>query len=80
MGIVAVIARPDERWGERPVAMVKPTGAVTADELREFLQPKVAAGIIVGYWIPDTFEFVDDIPLTSTGKINKIILCKQFAK
>ena len=80
VGIVAVIARPDERWGERPVAVVKPTGDVTADELREFLQPKVADGRIASYWIPDAFEFVDDIPLTSAGKINKVVLREQFAK
>lgn len=80
VGMVAVIARPDERWGERPVAVVKPSGDVSADELREFLQPKVAGGTIASYWIPDAFEFVDDIPLTSAGKINKVALRAQFAK
>ncbi len=79
VGLVAVIGRPDERWGERPVAVVKPVADVTAADLREFLQPKVAEGKIASYWIPDAFEFVDDIPLTSAGKINKVVLREKFA-
>ncbi len=79
VGIVAVIARPDKKWGERPVAIVKPAGKVTADELRVFLEPKIAEGKIAKHWIPDAFEFVDEIPLTSAGKINKVALRKQFA-
>ncbi len=79
VGLVAVIARPDERWGERPVAIIKPLTPVTGGELRAFLQPKVVEGKIAKYWLPDAFEFVEDIPLTSAGKIDKVALRKQFA-
>jgi fatty-acyl-CoA synthase len=80
VGIVAVIAREDERWGERPLGIVKPVGAVTAEDLRAFLETKVAEGTIAKHWIPDSFEFVDEIPLTSAGKINKVVLRERFAK
>ena len=79
VGIVAVIARPDKKWGERPLAIVKPAGKVTADELRAFLEPKIAEGKIAKHWIPDAFEFVGEIPLTSAGKIDKVALREQFA-
>jgi len=79
VGIVAVIARPDERWGERPVAIIKSAAPVTAEELRAFLQPKVAEGKIAKHWVPDAFEFVEDIPLTSAGKINKVALRQRYA-
>jgi len=79
VGIVAVIARPDERWGERPIAIIKSVAPVTAEELRAFLQPKVAEGKIARHWVPDAFEFVEDIPLTSAGKINKVALRQRYA-
>lgn len=80
VGIVAVIAREDERWGERPVGIVKPAGEVSADDLRAFLEARVAEGKIAKHWIPDGFEFVDEIPLTSAGKINKVALRERFVK
>src|SRR5204863_4775200 len=53
----AVIAVPDERWGERPCAcIVRRTGAdLDADALREHLTGRVAK-----WWIPERFEFVDE--------------------
>jgi fatty-acyl-CoA synthase len=60
----AVIAIPDERWGERPLALV--AGTATADELRAFLRDRVAK-----WWIPERFEFVDAIPRTAVGKYDK---------
>jgi fatty-acyl-CoA synthase len=61
----AVVAMPDERWSERPLACVVGTG-VDADELTEFLRPRVAK-----WWLPDEFAFLEAIPLTSTGKFDK---------
>jgi fatty-acyl-CoA synthase len=61
----AVIAVPDARWGERPLALVAADGA-TAEELREFLRPRVA-----NWWIPERIEFVDAIPRTAVGKYDK---------
>jgi fatty-acyl-CoA synthase len=72
----AVIAVPDAKWGERPLAVVvlKPGQQVTQYELREFLAPKFAK-----FWLPDTFAFVNEIPRTSTGKMMKAKLREQFA-
>jgi fatty-acyl-CoA synthase len=72
----AVIAIPDEKWSERPLAVVvlKEGQSVDADQLREFLAPK-----FVKWWLPDRFEFVDEIPKTAVGKFKKTALREQFA-
>ncbi len=73
----AVIAIPDEKWAERPLAAVvlaEDADAVTADDLREFLAPKVAK-----FWLPDKIVFIDDIPKTSVGKFDKKILRRRYA-
>ena len=64
----AVIAMPDERWGERPLAcLVLADGAEVAPaQLIEHLRPRVA-----GFWLPDEFAFLDAIPKTSVGKFDK---------
>jgi acyl-CoA synthetase (AMP-forming)/AMP-acid ligase II len=67
----AVIAIPDERWGERPLALV--AGDVSADELREFLRDRVAK-----WWIPERFEFVAAIPRTAVGKYDKRRLRERY--
>jgi fatty-acyl-CoA synthase len=73
----AVIAVPDAKWGERPLAVVvlKPGQASTPDELRDYLAPNFAK-----FCLPDRFEFVPDIPRTSTGKMLKARLREQFGK
>jgi fatty-acyl-CoA synthase len=72
----AVIAIPDEKWAERPLAAVvlKEGSTATADELRDFLAPRFAK-----WWLPDRFEFVAEIPKTSVGKFRKIALREMFA-
>jgi fatty-acyl-CoA synthase len=72
----AVIAMPDAKWAERPLAVVvvKEGQTVTEDQLREHLQPQVAK-----WWIPDRFEFVDEIPKTAVGKFKKTALREMFA-
>ena len=72
----AVIAVPDDKWGERPLAAVvlREGASVTADELREFLAPRFAK-----WWVPERIEFVDEIPKTSVGKFRKTALREQFA-
>jgi len=74
----SVIARQDEKWGQRPLAIVKTVQEISEDELRAFLQDKVQQGSLAGFWVPDEFAFVQDIPLTSAGKIDKVNLRKQF--
>jgi fatty-acyl-CoA synthase len=72
----AVIAVPDERWSERPLAVVvlHDDRTANADELRGFLAPQFAK-----WWLPDRFEFVDEIPKTAVGKFRKTALREQFA-
>ena len=72
----AVIAIPDPKWQERPLAVVvcKPDQSATEDELREFLSGQCAK-----WWVPDRFEFVDEIPKTAVGKFKKTALREQFA-
>jgi fatty-acyl-CoA synthase len=71
----AVIASPDERWGERPLAcVVLESGAgASADELIEHLHPRVAR-----FWLPDEFAFLEAIPKTSVGKFDKKALRAQL--
>jgi fatty-acyl-CoA synthase len=64
----AVVAVPDERWGERPLACVVLDDGylLTADEIRAFLIERVPK-----WWVPERIEFVDEIPKTSVGKFSK---------
>jgi fatty-acyl-CoA synthase len=73
----AVIAVPDEKWSERPLAVVVflEGQSATPDELREFLAPHFAK-----WWLPDRFEVVDEIPKTAVGKFRKTALREQFAQ
>ncbi len=66
----AVVARPDAKWGETPVAYVelKPGATVTAAELVAHCK-----GLLAGYKVPREIRF-EDIPKTSTGKIQKFQL------
>jgi fatty-acyl-CoA synthase len=73
----AVIAIPDEKWQERPLAAVvlREGRSASAEELREFLAPH-----FVKWWLPDRFEFVAEIPKTAVGKFRKTALREQFAQ
>lgn len=70
----AVISRPDPRWDERPVGIIVGAGGVdpSVEAIKEYLAGKVAK-----WWIPDDYVFVDEIPKTATGKINKVQLRKS---
>jgi len=67
----AVIGVPDDKWGERPKAFVlrKPGGEVNEAELIAYLQRHIAR-----YKVPKAIEFVNQLPRTSTGKIQKFEL------
>jgi fatty-acyl-CoA synthase len=71
----AVIARPDDKWGERPLACVvcAEGASVGPDELRSYLADRV-----VKWWIPDTFAFIDEVPKTSVGKFDKKVLRQRL--
>ncbi len=67
----AVIAKPDERWAERPLCCVvlREGSDVGAEELLEHLRGRVAK-----WWLPDEFAFIDEVPKTSVGKFDKKVL------
>ncbi len=72
----AVIAMANEKWGERPLAVIVPKDGlgVTAEELRAFLEPNFAK-----WWLPDAIVFTKEIPRTATGKFSKLQLREQYA-
>jgi fatty-acyl-CoA synthase len=73
----AVVGIPDERWGERPLAMVVARPGQTAEpaELREFLRGRVA-----GFWLPESWAVVVEIPKTSVGKQDKKVIRSMLAE
>jgi fatty-acyl-CoA synthase len=73
----AVIAIPDERWGERPLAVVVLRDGEDAgpDELRAHLAQEFAK-----WQLPERFEFIDALPRTATGKFKKTELRERFVK
>jgi fatty-acyl-CoA synthase len=73
----AVIAKPDERWAERPLCCVvmREQTSAGAPELVEHLRGRVAK-----WWLPDEFAFVSEIPKTSVGKFDKKVLRGRLAE
>jgi fatty-acyl-CoA synthase len=73
----AVIAVPDERWGERPLAVVafREEQQATPDELRAHLLKEFAK-----WQLPERFEVVEAIPRTATGKFKKTELRERFVQ
>jgi fatty-acyl-CoA synthase len=73
----AVVGVHDDRWAERPLALVvlKPGATATPDELREFLSPTVAR-----WWLPERWTFVDELPKTSVGKLDKKLIRANYAR
>ena len=82
-GIVeaAVIGVPDDKWGERPVAFVvrKKDAEATEDGIRRHVQDFADRGAISKYAVPDRVYFVDAIPKTSVGKLDKKVIRAQLA-
>ncbi|XP_024023270.1 probable acyl-activating enzyme 6 isoform X1 [Morus notabilis] len=74
----AVVARPDDYWGESPCAFVKLKNGVrrkpTEKEILEYCREKLPH-----YMVPKSVVFRDELPKTSTGKIQKFLL-KEIAK
>ncbi len=79
---VAVIGVPDEKWGERPLAVIVPMPGEkpSEEELRQHLMKFVEGGKITKWAVPDRFVLVDELPKTSVGKIDKKVLRAQFAE
>jgi fatty-acyl-CoA synthase len=73
----AVIAVPDERWDERPLACVvlKEGTKTTLADLRTFLTTRVAR-----WWLPERWAIIHEVPKTSVGKFDKKVLRQRFAE
>ena len=73
----AVISIPHEKWVERPLACVVPNadaqGSLDKAQVLDFIRDKFAS-----WWMPDDVVFIDEIPKTSVGKMDKKILREQF--
>ena len=77
-----VIGMPDEKWGERPMAVVVPKpeykDKISPEDIKVFLQKFVEDGTILKWAIPDRIEFVAQLPHTVVGKVDKKVLRKQY--
>ncbi|MFV8319977.1 fatty acid--CoA ligase [Mycobacterium sp. 23] len=71
----AVVGVPDERWDERPLAVVvaREGADVQPSELRKFLSDKV-----VRWWLPERWAFTDEVPRTSVGKYDKKTIRSRY--
>jgi acyl-CoA synthetase (AMP-forming)/AMP-acid ligase II len=75
VALAAVIGVSHPKWEERPLLLVKlkPEADLDDVKLKEFLSTEVAK-----WWIPEDIKFVQEIPLTATGKINKVSLRNEY--
>ena len=77
---VAVIGVPDEKWSERPFALIslKPNTNLTENEVKSFLEKFAQSNTISKWAIPQSIEFVNEIPKTSVGKLNKKLIRSRY--
>jgi fatty-acyl-CoA synthase len=73
----AVVAVPDARWDERPLACVvlREGAPADPDELAGYLSDRVAR-----WWVPERWSFITEVPKTSVGKFDKKVLRASYAK
>ena len=76
VGDVAVVGIPDERWGEQVCAFVRtaPGALPEKEELDAYVRAELAA-----YKAPRIWVFVDEFPMTPSGKVQKFVLRDRFA-
>ncbi|MER6136679.1 long-chain fatty acid--CoA ligase [Streptomyces sp. NPDC001815] len=74
----AVVAVPDDKWGERPLATVVLKDGASADfnDLRSFL---AGEGKIAKWQLPERWTIIETVPKTSVGKFDKKVLRRQYA-
>ncbi|MDF4202674.1 long-chain fatty acid--CoA ligase [Maribacter sp. SA7] len=74
----AVIAIPDKKWSERPLAtlvLADSNNHVSVEELKEYLSKDFA-----NYQIPENYKFIEEVPKTSVGKFDKKEIRRLFAE
>jgi fatty-acyl-CoA synthase len=80
----AVIGVRDERWGERPMALVMLTGdapgTVTEDDLKAHVRSYADRGVLSKWAVPDRVRFVEAIDRTSVGKVDKKALRLKYGQ
>lgn len=78
----SVVAVPDIKWGERPLAVVVPLpgATITLKALNSPVQKAISEGTITRYAKLERFEIVDHLPRTSVGKIDKKVLRASYAQ
>ena len=76
----AVIGIPDPKWTQRPLAVVvvKPERQVSEAELKAHLHGFAAKGVISRYGVPERIVFVEALPKTSVGKLDKKVLREKY--
>ena len=78
----AVIGIKDEKWGERPLALIvlksDSAASTSAEDIRAHLRTYSEKGVISKYAVPEAIRFIDAIDKTSVGKIDKKSLRAQF--
>jgi fatty-acyl-CoA synthase len=73
---------PDPKWTERPLAVVVlETGRqVSEAEIKAHLQDFAARGVISRYGVPERIVFVEALPKTSVGKLDKKVLRQKYSE
>lgn len=69
----AVIGVPDEKWGEKVIAFIVGEGNIQQEELKDYCK-----GDLSDYKVPKSFHFLDELPKTNVGKIDKKELGKLY--
>jgi fatty-acyl-CoA synthase len=74
----AVIGAPDERWGERPLALVVARAPATEEDLKAHVSQFAIRGVISQWAVPSRVVFVDALDKTSVGKLDKKSMRQKY--